>query len=74
MEWKEIKENYYEAWFLLGSEKYRDCWDAMNSSIRLLYDFFDENKIMIDIQVDFTRAGYGEPLFCYALEISVDAF
>lgn len=76
MNWKEIKEKYYKAWFLLGSEKYSGYWGAIdNGNLRLLYDFFDERELFIEIQPYI--AG-GQPVFYFQIiyrnERFVDTF
>ena len=68
MNWEEIKEKYplaynyciasLDAWNLLGDDSEPENKEA-------LYFFFDKQGIMIEIGVDFTRAGYGRPLYCY---------
>lgn len=39
--------------------------DGYEFNIRDLYNFFDDNLIMIEVQVDFTRQHYGNPLYAY---------
>lgn len=37
--------------------------------MRHLFDFFDKRKVMVEIGVDFTRSGYGMPLYCYQVNL-----
>lgn len=39
------------------------------ASIADLFNFFDRRGIMVEIEVDYTRVGYGSPLFCFQVGI-----
>ena len=34
-----------------------------------LFDFFDKRGIMVEIAIDYTRVGYGSPLFCFKVGV-----
>ena len=53
MDWKEIKEKYPKCIELLSKGSQSGVWVMKYmSDARLLYDFFDEQEIFIEIQVD----------------------
>ena len=84
MNWKEIETRYALAFEVFnndfaGCEVYsrepRFIRDEPKSDgeelfkFRDLYDFFDSQGIMVEVGVDYTRQGYGNPLYVYRINI-----
>ena len=66
----ELSKNYLSAYEDMLSEKifYQSVYvDNYALTKERLYDFFDSRGILIEIGVDYTRVGYGSPLFCYQI-------
>jgi len=82
LDWKKIKETYPKSFAeLVKDHETNELWghidnpkvwggfvDEEHYVMRHLFDFFDKRKIMISINVDYTRIGYGSPLFQYSVQ------
>jgi hypothetical protein len=49
IDWNEIRKTNFKSWMNIGSQEKRHYWPAINGDTRLLYDFFDEEGILINL-------------------------